>query len=79
VGIHHYKLNGKLASSVLTFYFRDRLLPYYGASEPTLNASAPKTKSNPGSGRRRGTSPSTRAAGPPKNGGQGYKKGPGGA
>lgn len=41
VGIHHYRLGGRLASSVLTFYFRDTVLPYYGASDPACNASAP--------------------------------------
>ncbi|MCC6536706.1 MAG: FemAB family PEP-CTERM system-associated protein [Bryobacterales bacterium] len=41
VGIHHYRLGDRLASSVLTFYFRDTVLPYYGASDPACNASAP--------------------------------------
>jgi len=33
--------DGKVASAVLTFYFRDQVLPYYGASEPSFNALAP--------------------------------------
>ncbi len=41
VAIHQHHLNGELAGAVLTFYFRDRLLPYYGASNPALNAAAP--------------------------------------
>jgi FemAB-related protein (PEP-CTERM system-associated) len=31
----------KLASAVLSFYFRDQVLPYYGASDPSFNALAP--------------------------------------
>ena len=41
VDIREYELDGKLASAVLTFYFRDQILPYYGATEPAFNAHAP--------------------------------------
>ncbi|MBV9264857.1 MAG: FemAB family PEP-CTERM system-associated protein [Acidobacteriaceae bacterium] len=41
VDIREVILDGKLASSVLTFYFRDQALPYYGASDPEFNAVAP--------------------------------------
>jgi FemAB-related protein (PEP-CTERM system-associated) len=33
--------NGTVVAAVLTFYFRDRVLPYYGASDPKFNAIAP--------------------------------------
>ena len=33
--------DGQLAAAVLTFYFRDQILPYYGASDPQFNALAP--------------------------------------
>lgn len=33
--------DGKVVSAVLSFYFRDQLLPYYGASDPAANALAP--------------------------------------
>ncbi len=39
--IRHVKFEGKTASAVLTFYFRDQVLPYYGASDPAFNALAP--------------------------------------
>jgi FemAB-related protein (PEP-CTERM system-associated) len=32
---------GRVASAVLSFYFRDQVLPYYGASDPALHAIAP--------------------------------------
>jgi FemAB-related protein (PEP-CTERM system-associated) len=34
-------LDGKVAAAVFSFYFRDRMLPYYGASDPAFNAVAP--------------------------------------
>jgi FemAB-related protein (PEP-CTERM system-associated) len=34
-------LDGKTVAAVLSFYFRDRTLPYYGASDPAYNAAAP--------------------------------------
>lgn len=34
-------LGGKVAAAVLTFYFRDQVLPYYGASDPAFNEFAP--------------------------------------
>ncbi len=40
-GIHQHRLNGQLAGAVMTFYFRDKLLPYYGASNPAFHAAAP--------------------------------------
>ena len=33
--------NGKVVSAVLSFYFRDQVLPYYGASDPEYNALSP--------------------------------------
>jgi FemAB-related protein (PEP-CTERM system-associated) len=41
VDIREVLWNGKVASAVLTFYFRDQVLPYYGASALKLNALAP--------------------------------------
>jgi FemAB-related protein (PEP-CTERM system-associated) len=41
VDIREVMLDGKVASTVLTFYFRDQVLPYYGASDPAFNAVAP--------------------------------------
>jgi FemAB-related protein (PEP-CTERM system-associated) len=41
VDIRELVLDGKVASAVLSFYFRDQVLPYYGASDPALNAAAP--------------------------------------
>jgi FemAB-related protein (PEP-CTERM system-associated) len=32
---------GKVVAAVLSFYFRDQILPYYGASDPNYNAIAP--------------------------------------
>ena len=39
--IREVRLNGKVVSAVLTFYFRDQVLPYYGASDPEYNEFAP--------------------------------------
>lgn len=39
--IREVKLGGKTAAAVFTFYFRDQILPYYGASDPAFNAAAP--------------------------------------
>ena len=39
--VREVKLEGKVVSSVLTFFFRDQVLPYYGASDPEYNALAP--------------------------------------
>jgi FemAB-related protein (PEP-CTERM system-associated) len=41
IDIREVMLEGKIASTVLTFYFRDQVLPYYGASEPAFNGVAP--------------------------------------
>jgi FemAB-related protein (PEP-CTERM system-associated) len=34
-------LEGRTVAAVLSFYFRDQVLPYYGASDPEFNAKAP--------------------------------------
>jgi FemAB-related protein (PEP-CTERM system-associated) len=39
--IREVMLEGQVASVVLTFYFRDQVLPYYGASDPAFHAQAP--------------------------------------
>ena len=39
--VREVRLNGKVVSAVLTFYFRDCILPYYGASDPDYNEYAP--------------------------------------
>ena len=39
--IREYQLNGKIVSAVLTLYFRDQMLPYYGASDLRVNEFAP--------------------------------------
>jgi FemAB-related protein (PEP-CTERM system-associated) len=39
--IREVSLNGAVVAAVLTFYFRDQVLPYYGASDPKYNAVAP--------------------------------------
>jgi len=41
VYIHEYELDGKIVSAVLTFCFRDQILPYYGASDSKFNSSGP--------------------------------------
>jgi FemAB-related protein (PEP-CTERM system-associated) len=41
VDIREIRLDGQLAAGVMTFYFRDQILPYYGASDPSFNASGP--------------------------------------
>lgn len=41
IDIREYRVGGKLASAVLSFYFKGQVMPYYGASEPALNAHAP--------------------------------------
>jgi len=41
VYIHEYELDGKVVSAVLTFSFRDQILPYYGASDSKFNSSGP--------------------------------------
>ncbi|MDX1983191.1 MAG: FemAB family PEP-CTERM system-associated protein [Bryobacteraceae bacterium] len=41
IDIREYRSGDRLAAAVLTFYFRGQVMPYYGASEPTLNALAP--------------------------------------
>jgi hypothetical protein len=41
VDIREVKLDGKSIAAVLTFYFRDQVLPYYGASDPQFNAAQP--------------------------------------
>lgn len=39
--IREYRLEGKTVAAVFTFYFRNQVLPYYGASLPEYNAFAP--------------------------------------
>lgn len=39
--VREVRLEGKPVSAVLTFYFRDQVLPYYGASDPAYNEYAP--------------------------------------
>lgn len=39
--IREMQLDGRLAAAVFTFYFRDQVLPYYGASEPEFNPQQP--------------------------------------
>lgn len=39
--IREVLLNDKVVSAVFCLYFRDQVLPYYGASDPAFNASAP--------------------------------------
>jgi FemAB-related protein (PEP-CTERM system-associated) len=39
--VREVRLDGKVVSAVLTFYFRDQMLPYYGASDPEYNEYAP--------------------------------------
>ena len=41
VDIRETILDGKVVAAVFSFYFRDRILPYYGASDPAYNAAAP--------------------------------------
>ncbi len=41
VDIREVVLDGKVVASVMTFYFRDQVLPYYGASDPAYNEYAP--------------------------------------
>jgi FemAB-related protein (PEP-CTERM system-associated) len=41
IDVREVLLDGKLASAVMTFYFRDQVMPYYGASDPAFNAAAP--------------------------------------
>ena len=40
-GVREILLDGRAVAAVLTFYFRDQILPYYGASDPAFNAYAP--------------------------------------
>ncbi|HLH42977.1 MAG TPA: FemAB family XrtA/PEP-CTERM system-associated protein [Bryobacteraceae bacterium] len=39
--IREIVLNGKVVAAVLSFYFRDQVIPYYGASDPEHNAAQP--------------------------------------
>jgi len=41
VDVREYAVNGKPAAAVLTFYFRGQVMPYYGASDPAMNAHSP--------------------------------------
>jgi FemAB-related protein (PEP-CTERM system-associated) len=43
VDIREVLHQGTVTATVLTFYFRDRILPYYGASDATYKALAPST------------------------------------
>lgn len=39
--IREVVLDGRVVAAVMTFYFRDQVLPYYGAADPLLNEFAP--------------------------------------
>jgi FemAB-related protein (PEP-CTERM system-associated) len=39
--IREITLGGKVVAAVLSLYFRDQVLPYYGASDPAYNAAQP--------------------------------------
>lgn len=39
--IQEVSLDGKVVAAVLSFYFRDQVLPYYGASDPAFNRANP--------------------------------------
>lgn len=41
VDIREVVHSGRVIAAVMTFYFRDQVLPYYGASDPTFNSLAP--------------------------------------
>jgi FemAB-related protein (PEP-CTERM system-associated) len=41
VGVREVILEGKVVAAVMNFYFRDQVLPYYGAADPLYNESAP--------------------------------------
>ena len=41
IDIREVLFDEKVVAAVLSFYFRDQILPYYGASDPTYNAVAP--------------------------------------
>jgi FemAB-related protein (PEP-CTERM system-associated) len=41
VGVREVILEGKVVAAVMNFYFRDQVLPYYGAADPAYNESAP--------------------------------------
>lgn len=41
IDIREVKLEGKTIAAVLSFYFRDQILPYYGASDLAYNSIAP--------------------------------------
>jgi hypothetical protein len=39
--VREVRLGDHVASAVLSFYFRDQVVPYYGASDQAMNALAP--------------------------------------
>ena len=39
--IREIVLQGRVVAAVMSFYFRDQVLPHYGASDPAFNAAAP--------------------------------------
>ena len=41
IDIREIRSSGKVIAAVLSFYFRDQVLPYYGASDPEYNSLAP--------------------------------------
>lgn len=43
IDVREYLIGGRAVSAVLSFYFRDQILPYYGAADPAFNASAPSS------------------------------------
>src|SRR5262249_26080504 len=43
IDIRETLMDGRVIAAVMTFYFGDRVLPYYGACDPKFNAYAPTT------------------------------------
>lgn len=41
VDIREIRVRGKAVAAVMSFYFRDQVLPYYGASDPAFHGAAP--------------------------------------
>ena len=45
IDVREVLLEGKVVAAVVSFYFRDQVLPYYGAADPRYNAQAPSSYS----------------------------------
>lgn len=41
IDVREVLLDGAVVAAVMSFYFRDQILPYYGASDPAYNTAAP--------------------------------------